>query len=112
MKGGAATVRPYDEILQLTLEQRDAIENGDLERLLSLLARREILLASLPAQDGTQCQAWRRRIAELDRTNERALLAWRERAVDELASIGRGRTGLGGYRTFAPVGVAFIDRIS
>lgn len=102
----------YDEILALTLEQREAIRGGDLETLLLLLARREVLLASLPAQDGTAHQAWRRQIAELDRANETMLLAWRERAADELASIGRGRTGLGRYRGCPQAEGAFIDRIS
>lgn len=106
------TTRRYDGILELTLQQREAIGSGDLERLLTLLARREILLASLAAQDGARHQTWRRQIAELDSANEAALLIWREQATGELASIRRGRTGLGGYRACAPVEDAFIDRIS
>ncbi|KAB2959412.1 MAG: flagellar protein FlgN [Candidatus Methylomirabilis oxygeniifera] len=106
------TTRQHDEILELTLQQREAIGSGDLEGLLALLARRETLLASLAAQDGVRCQTWRRQIAELDSANEAALLAWREQAAVELASIRRGRTGLGGYRACAPAENAFIDRIS
>lgn len=106
------TTRRYDEILKLTLQQRGAIEGGDLERLLTLLTRRETLLASLAAQDGARYQSWRRQIAELDSANEAALLTWRERTADELASIRRGRTGLGGYQACVPVENAFIDRIS
>lgn len=106
-------MRLHDEILELTLEQREAVERGDLQRLLALLARRETLLASLAAvQPGVERPLWRRRIAELDRANERALLAWCERTADELALIRRGRTGLGGYRACVPVEDAFIDRIS
>lgn len=105
-------MQQYDEILELTLKQCEAIRDGDLETLLSLLARREILLVSLPAQNGTGCQAWRRQIAELDRANETVLLAWRKQAADELASIGRGRTGLGRYRGYSQAEGAFIDRIS
>lgn len=106
------TTRQHDEILELTLQQRAAIGSGDLEGLLTLLARREMLLASMAAQDGVRHQTWRRQIAELDSANEAALLTWREQAMVELASIRRGRTGLGGYRACAPVEDTFIDRIS
>lgn len=107
------TTRQYDEILELTLQQREAIGSGDLEGLLTLLGRRETLLTSLAAaQPGAGSPAWRRRIAELDRAHETVLTAWCEQTADELASIRRGRAGLGAYRASAPVEDAFIDRIS
>ena len=107
------TTQRYDEILELTLEQREAVERGDLRRLLELLARREMLLASLAAvPPGVEHPMWRRRIAELDSANERALLAWRERVAAELTLLQRGRTGLRGYQACVPVEDAFIDRIS
>lgn len=103
----------HDEILRLTLEQREAIRGGDLERLLLLLARRERMLASLPARsDGAWEQTRRHAIAELDRASEASLLTWREQVVAELDRLQRGQTGLGGYRAHAPVETAFIDRIS
>lgn len=107
------TKRLHDEVLRLTLEQREAIRGGDLERLLVLLARRERMLASLPAEpDGAREQTHRQAIAELDRASEASLLAWREQVIAELDRLQRGRTGLGGYRAHAPVETAFIDRIS
>lgn len=107
------TVRRYDEILQLTREQREAIEGGDLERLLTLLARREMLLASLPAEQDTDRQRGRReQIAELDSANEASLCRWREQVVAELRALQRGQIGLGGYRARTLVENSFIDRIS
>jgi len=108
-----AIARRYDEILELTRQQCEAIEEGDLQRLLALLARREPLLASLAViQDGAEDQERRRQIAELDSAHEAALLAWRERVEGELASLQRGRTGLGGYLAHAPVHDFALDRIS
>ncbi len=108
MKGEEKTMRLYDEILELTLEQREAIERGDLQRLFTLLTRRETLLASLPAERGRE----RQQIAELDKANEALLFTWREQVVAELGRLQRGRTGLGGYRACALVEDAFIDRIT
>lgn len=105
------TARLYDEIMRLTLEQRDAIGGGDLERLLALLARRGALMASLPTEPDTAWeQARQRQIAELDGAHEAYLLAWRERVVGELDQLQRGQAGLGGYRTHTPVETGFIDR--
>lgn len=103
----------YDEILRLTLEARDAISDGDLGKLLPLLARRGTLLESLPAeQEGDWEQARRQQIAELDRASEALLLAWRERVVAEFGVLQRGKSGLGGYRAGEPADAAFIDRTS
>ena len=104
---------PYDEILRLTLQQREAIECGDLERLLSLLARRERMLASLPAgTDGVWEQTRRQAIAELDMASEASLLTWREQVIVELGLLQRGQTGLGGYRVGESADAAFIDQAS
>lgn len=103
----------YDEILRLTLQQCEAIKGGDLERLLSLLARRERMLASLPTEtDGAWEQTRRQAIAELDRTSEVSLHAWREQVIAELGLLRRGQTGLGGYRAGGSADAAFIDRAS
>ena len=103
----------YDEILRLTLQQREAIEGGDLERLLALLARRGLLIESLPVdQDGDREQTRRHAIAELDRDSEASLLAWRELVVAELELLQRGKSGLGGYRTGELADAAFIDQVS
>ena len=105
------TARLYDEILRISLEQREAIMGGELERLLSLLARRGALMASLPTKpDGAWEQARRRQIAELDRESEAFLRAWHEQALAELGLLHRGQTGLGGYRAHATVETSFIDR--
>lgn len=107
------TVRLYDEILRLTLEQREAIGSGDMERLLSLLARRGTLMASLPAEQvGEWQQTRRQQIAELDRASGAFLHAWREQVVAELGLLQRGQTGLRGYRAHPPVDTAFIDGTS
>lgn len=104
---------PYDEILRLTLQQREAIKGGDLERLLSLLARRERMLASLPAEtDGAWEQTRRQAIAELDRASEASLLTWREQVIVELGVLQRGKSGLGGYRAGESADAAFIDQAS
>lgn len=103
----------YDEILRVTLQQREAIRGGDLERLLTLLARRGPLIESLPAdQNGDLEQTRRQAIAELDRANEALLLAWREGVVAELGLLQRGKSGLGGYRVGESADAAFIDLAS
>jgi hypothetical protein len=103
----------YDEILRLTVQQREAIEAGDLERVLTLLARRGPLLEALRAdRDGDQGQTRRLAIAELDRDSEASLLAWRELVVAELELLQRGKSGLGGYRTGELADAAFIDQTS
>lgn len=116
---GDAQYRPgrrsglYDEILRLTLEAREAISDGDLGKLLSLLACRGALIESLPAeQEGGWEQARRQQIAELDRANEALLLAWREGVVAELGLLQRGKSGLGGYRVGESADAAFIDLAS
>ena len=107
------TARLYDEILRLTLEQREAIGSGDMERLLSLLVRRGTLMASLPAEQGGEWQQTRRRaISELDKAHEVSLHTWREQVVAELGLLQRGQTGLRGYRAHPPVDTAFIDGTS
>lgn len=103
----------YDEILRLTLQQCEAIRDGDLERLLTLLARRGTLVESLPVdQDGDREQTRRQAIAELDRTSEVSLHAWREQVIAELGMLQRGKSGLGGYRAGGSADAAFIDRAS
>jgi hypothetical protein len=107
------TARLHDEILQLTLEVRDAIGDGHLDRLRSLLARRETLIASLPAKRGESAVGHKlRQIAELDEASETLLRAWRERVVAELDLLRRGRIGLNGYRTRTRVSSSFLDNVS
>lgn len=103
----AETARRHDEILGLALEQHEAIRDGDLERLLSLLARRAALPAPPSSEQGRE---WRRRMAELDSANEAALLAWRERVDAELDQLRCGQAGLEGYQAHVPVETGFIDR--
>lgn len=105
------TVALYDEILRLSIEQSEAIKSGDLDRLLSLLAQRGVVIASLPAEpNGAWEQARRQQIVELDGTHEEFLLAWREQVVAEIEGLRRGQTGLEGYRAYAPVDTIIIDR--
>jgi len=95
------------------MQQREAIRGGDLEWLLTLLARRGSLIESLPVdQDGDREQTRRQAIAELDRASEASLLAWRELVVAELGVLQRGKSGLGGYRAGEPADAAFIDLAS
>jgi hypothetical protein len=109
----AVSGEQYDEILRLTVQQREAIEGGDLERALTLLARRGPLLEALRVdQDGDREQTRRQAIAELDRASEASLLAWRELVVAELELLQRGKSGLGGYRTGELADAAFIDQTS
>jgi len=107
------TVRWYDEILELTRMQRQAIEDGDLQRLLSLLAHRGTLLASLPAElGGDRWQSLRRQIAELDSANEASLRCLSEQVTAQLGALQRGRMGLDGYQAGAQIDRTSIDRIS
>lgn len=101
----------YNEILRLSLEQREAIRSGDLDRLLSLLGQRGEMMASLPIEPGGAWeQAQRQQISALDSAQDASLLAWRERVVAELDELRRRQTGLGGYRADVTVETTFIDR--
>lgn len=101
----------YDEILRLSLEQAEALKSGDLKRLLSLLTRRGMLMASLPGEPNRRWEdAQRQQIAKLDGKCEAALLAWRDQAATELDELQRSRIGLEGYRVSTPIDTVFIDR--
>lgn len=96
-----------DEIWGLSRQMSDAAAEGDLDRLLPLLTRREALLAR--ARRG---EPELRKIAELDKQTERRLLQARQQLVDELDQIQRGRVALEGYRADSDGSALFLDRIS
>lgn len=107
-----------DELEKITKALTQVIEDGDEERVLALLARREPLLSTLGEAlskplDARTAALVRRRLADcllVDGQNRQMLSAELEALGSQLGTLGQGRRALRGYSSGGPwLAPAFLD---
>ncbi|MCA9751597.1 MAG: flagellar protein FliT [Gemmatimonadetes bacterium] len=104
---------------ELAQDFRAAAVEGDLERMESVLGRRQQLLGELerlrretPPSGRAAFHSVVEEILAEDRASEESLLSWRDRLGEALAETTRGRRGLEGYGALHSGAGKWIDERS
>jgi hypothetical protein len=90
-------VRAYDELATLAEREREAVVAGRADELEALRARREALVASLPAQAPPEA---RPALERAERAQAEAVVALRDAVAEArraLDAVGQGRRATRGY---------------